>query len=135
MHEKSPSKIWRMQTFKYKLLGSFCGKCKKKHFPFKSICPSCKLSENIREYLFKPHGQVISWTQIYSAPSGFEKYVPYLVALVKLDEGPVLLSQICDCNPKDLKIGFPVEAIFRRLILPDGAGVIKYGLKFRSANW
>ena len=38
--------------------------------------------------------------------------LPYNVAYVKLDEGPLLVSNIIDCSNEDLYIGMPVEVIF-----------------------
>lgn len=135
MQENSPSKTWRMQNFKYRFLGSVCKKCKKYYYPYRYICSNCKSTKNIKDFIFKPQGKIISWSQIFAAPSGYEKYVPYIIALVELEKGVKVLSQICDCDVKDLKVGYPVEAVLRRLILPDEENVIKYGLKFRPANW
>jgi uncharacterized protein len=135
MHTNSPSKTWRLQNYRYRLLGSYCSECKKYYYPFRMICSNCKSEANITEYVFNPKGKVVSWSQIHAAPVGFEKYVPYIIALIKLDEGPVVLSQICDCDIQKIKVGIKVEGILRRLILPDEKNIIKYGIKFRPANW
>jgi uncharacterized OB-fold protein len=42
----------------------------------------------------------------------FKEDVPYGVAMIELEEGPLLLSNVVDCKPEDLKIGMPVEVIF-----------------------
>jgi uncharacterized OB-fold protein len=38
--------------------------------------------------------------------------IPYNVAYVKLDEGPLLITNIVGCDNKDMYIGMPVEAVF-----------------------
>lgn len=38
--------------------------------------------------------------------------IPYNVAWIKLDEGPLLISNIVDCRNEDIHIGMPVEVIF-----------------------
>ncbi len=43
---------------------------------------------------------------------GFTEELPYAVAIVELDEGPRILSNIVGCAPDDVKIGMPVSVIF-----------------------
>jgi len=44
----------------------------------------------ISEKKFNNYGEIVTYTQIYAPPSGFEKSVPYTVAIVKLDgNGPM----------------------------------------------
>ncbi|PZC46996.1 MAG: hypothetical protein C1O27_001612 [Chloroflexi bacterium] len=38
--------------------------------------------------------------------------VPYVVALVELDEGPVLMSNVVGCAPEDVHIGMPLQVTF-----------------------
>lgn len=119
-----------MQQYRYRLNGSFCTKCKIKYYPFKTVCSNCHSAEDIAAINLQPIGRILSWTTIEAAPSGFEKYTPYILALIKLQDGPVLLSQICECEEQDIKKNLRVKAVFRKLAYPDDAGVIKYGLKF-----
>ena len=54
------------------------------------------------------------------------------MALVQLDEGPVVTAQLTDLDGQDVKIGMPVEMVTRK-IRDDGnqRGIIVYGYKFR----
>ena len=83
---------------------------------------------------FSGKGKVFSYTIIYAAPKMFEHYTPAIVALVQLDEGPKVLSQIVDCELNELKIGMEVEACFRKLFEQDRGGIISYGFKFRPLD-
>jgi len=43
---------------------------------------------------------------------GFADDIPYALALVELDEGPMFGSRIIDCAIEDVHIGMPVEVVF-----------------------
>jgi len=42
----------------------------------------------------------------------FKDDVPYNVAMIELEEGPLLMSNVVGCKIEDLKIGMPVEVVF-----------------------
>src|SRR2546425_953646 len=52
-------------------------------------------------------------------------------AVVQMDEGVRLTSQLIDVKPENVKIGMKVQATFRKLGQEGEAGVIHYGYKFR----
>jgi uncharacterized OB-fold protein len=75
---------------------------------------------------------VFSFTTIYEAPTGFDETVPYIVALVKLEEGPLVTAQLTDLGETQPEIGMPVEMVTRRLRSDgDERGMLIYGYKFR----
>jgi uncharacterized OB-fold protein len=74
---------------------------------------------------------VVTWTVIRSPPVGYEKYSPYIVALIELDDGMRLLSQVVDLDPAEVKAGLRVEAVFRKVKEDGPSGIIHYGYKFR----
>jgi uncharacterized protein len=80
-------------------------------------------------------GRIISWSLIYAGPKGYDDFTPYPIALIKLPDGSVILSQIVDYQDKDLKIGTQVEPVFRKVYVANKSGVIHYGIKFRPSNW
>lgn len=41
--------------------------------------------------------------------------VPYVVAIVELDEGPRLMTNIVGCDPGALRIGMPLQVVWRDL--------------------
>jgi len=79
-------------------------------------------------------GRVLSYTVIRYAPRGFERQVPYVVALIELDNGTKLISQLTDVKPEDVKCGMRVEAVFRKLREQGPSGIIEYGIKFRPLS-
>jgi len=58
-------------------------------------------------------GEVISFTIVRHAVSeAYAADVPYVIALIKLDEGPTMMSNVIDCDPEHVRIGMPVEVVF-----------------------
>ena len=43
---------------------------------------------------------------------GWKDEIPYNVAWVKLDEGPITLTNIVECKNEDIYVGMPVEVVF-----------------------
>jgi uncharacterized OB-fold protein len=125
---------WRLRQQRYSLIGEVCPNCEQKIFPPRDICPDCG-KEAKELYAFSGKGEVYSYTTIYEAPSGYDTNAPYTVALVKLDEGPMVTAQLTDVDNSAVKIGMPVEMVTRKM-RDDGdeRGVIVYGYKFRPVT-
>lgn len=78
-------------------------------------------------------GEVISYTVVTDAPAGFEDQAPYVLALIQLDEGPVVTAQLTDLPTQTgpVEIGQRVEMVTRKLRTEGESGMIIYGYKFR----
>ena len=126
------SRHWRLQEQRYKLVGETCDNCGVKLFPPRDVCLECEAPAQ-ELYTFTGTGEVYSFTTIYDAPAGFEHNAPYTVALVKLDEGPIVTAQLTDIDESELEIGLPVEMVTRKLRTDGQEGMIVYGYKFRPA--
>jgi len=90
-----------------------CEACAKFHFYPRSACPHCGCRDlSWREVSGK--GEVYSYTVVHRAPSaGFAPEVPYVVAVVALDEGPHLMTRLIGIAPNDVRIGLRVAVDFR----------------------
>ena len=122
---------WRLKQQRYKLVGEVCPHCEAKLFPPRDICPECG-GEAKSLYTFSGRGEVYSHTTVQDAPAGFEDNAPYTVALVKLEEGPLITAQLTDMGDEAVEIGTPVEMVTRRLRTDgDERGMLVYGYKFR----
>ncbi len=74
-------------------------------------------------------GEVWSFTEI---KNGVEEFGgSYMVALIKLAEGPLVTAQLTDAEPGEMRIGLPVEMVTRKLRDLGPAGLLVYGYKFR----
>jgi uncharacterized OB-fold protein len=71
------------------------------------------LSDRVEWVKASRRAVVLSFTIVRRSPSSaFADEVPYVVALVTLDEGPTLMTNIIDCAPEKVDIGMPVEVTF-----------------------
>ena len=126
------SRHWRLNEQRYALVGETCDSCGVKLFPPRDVCLECE-APAYELYTFTGLGEVFSYTTIYDPPAGFEHNAPYTVALVKLEEGPVVTAQLTDVDKNDVHIGMPVEMVTRKLRSDGPEGMIVYGYKFRPA--
>lgn len=122
---------WRLIPHRYRLLGSECKRCKEKFFPQRTICPNCRRKGQVDEIRFLGNGEVYSYTVIHVASRGFEFLKPYVMAIVKLVEGPLLTAQIVDCDPDEVEVGRKVAMTFRKISVDGAKGIIRYGYKFK----
>lgn len=122
---------WRLRKQRYGLVGEVCEHCDAKVFPPRDICPTCG-EEAKTLYSFSGRGEVYSYTTMMEAPAGFEDNAPYTVAMIKLEEGPLVTAQLTDLENKQVQIGMPVEMVTRKLrSATDERGMLVYGYKFR----
>lgn len=123
---------WRLKDQRYRLEGEICNGCEQAIFPPRDVCPHCGTNSQ-RKVELSGKGEVYSSTIIYEAPEGFADGTPYEVALIKLEEGPMLTAQITDKEDatKVTTIGTKVEMVTRKLKEDGDKGLIQYGYKFR----
>jgi uncharacterized OB-fold protein len=121
---------WRLRSQRYALVGEVCDDCGNKIFPPRDVCPHCAQPAQT-PFQFSGRGEVFSHTTIYNPPVGYEEFAPYTVALVKLEEGPLITAQLTDTEPDQVGIGQPVEMVTRKIREDGPEGLIVYGYKFR----
>ncbi|MGD0836796.1 MAG: Zn-ribbon domain-containing OB-fold protein [Polyangia bacterium] len=121
---------WRLQRHRYALVGEVCDHCGSKIFPARDVCPECALPAKT-PFVFSGKGEVYSYATVHNPPEGFERSAPYVVALVRLAEGPLVAAQLTDMEGEAIAIGMPVEMVTRKLCEDGAKGTIVYGYKFR----
>jgi len=126
----SAVRYWREARFRGRLVGVKCRGCGKVFYPPRKVCRICR-SKDLSEEKLPERGKIISFTIIRTSPKGYERFQPYTVGLIRLENGVQILSQIADCHLNEVKIGMDVEATFRRLKEDEQTGLIEYGYKFR----
>ncbi len=124
------SRHWRLRQQRYALVGEVCPHCQVKIFPPRDICPDCGQEARL-EFAFSGRGEVYSYTTVMDAPTGHEQNAPYTVALIRLEEGPMVTAQLTDLGNQPVEIGMPVEMVTRRLREDGERGMLVYGYKFR----
>jgi len=123
---------WRLQAQRYRLVGEVCEKCGARIFPPRDVCPECEAPAQT-PFVFSGRGEVYSYSTVYHPPRGYEEFAPYTVALVRLEEGPLVTAQLTDVDADEVRIGMPVEMVTRKVQGDGEEGAIVYGYKFRPA--
>lgn len=89
-----------------------CGACGNKQLPGGPCCTSC-LSPDLTWQRASGRGTVYSFTVVrHPFHPSFADQIPYVVADIALDEGPVLTSNVTDIPADEVRIGMPVEVWF-----------------------
>ncbi len=120
---------WRKYPERYRLEGSHCENCGKDFYPKRKICPDCRRKGKIIDKEMPRKGKVMSYSVVYAGHKDFEDENPYHIALVELDNGVKIFTQLVDSD--DIEIGSRVKKVFRKINSSDG-GVIAYGHKFKK---
>jgi uncharacterized protein len=98
-----------------KLALQHCDACDKFIFYPRVACPHCA-SEELSWREASGRGTVYSYTIVENnAPSAFIADVPYVVAVIRLEEGVQMLSNIVDCDAAELRCDMDVVVTFERL--------------------
>ena len=89
-----------------------CDDCQEYQFYPRGICAHC-WSNDIKWIKATGKGTVWSYTITHQNRTlGFAQDVPYVLALVQLDEGVKMFTNIVECDPNIVTIGMPVEVTF-----------------------
>ena len=89
-----------------------CEDCSQFWFPPSRTCPHC-LSTNVSFQNVSGRGKVFSFVTFHRVyRPAFAEDVPYVVALVELEEGPRVLTNILGVTHEDVRCEMPVEVVF-----------------------
>jgi uncharacterized OB-fold protein len=83
------------------------------------FCPFCA-STAVTYTDVSGFGAVYSFTVMRRGAGVYRDFSPYVLAYVRLDEGPVMLTNLVDLDPDSARIGLPVQVIFEPA--DDGSG-------------
>lgn len=86
-----------------------CESCGAYNYPPRPACPTCNSSLAYEEA--DGTGTIYTYGVVHrpNVPDVFESDVPFLLAVVELDEGPRVVTKLADADPDDVTIGDPVE--------------------------
>jgi len=88
-----------------------CRICGTHYFYPRDFCPSC-FSFDVEWVRASGRGTVYSFTICHRGAPGFERDVPYNLAIIELEEGARMMSNLVECAESDLKVGMAVEVVF-----------------------
>ena len=97
------------------LLVQQCGECDQRPFPPRAHCPDCG-SVDLQWRPVSGRGTVYTFTIARRPPHPvFADHCPMAIAVVELEEGPRMISNILGCDPAAVEIGMAVEVSFEEL--------------------
>jgi len=89
-----------------------CAACGQVQFPPQSFCAAC-LGENLTWFKAVGRGTVLSYTVVHWSPNpAYAADAPYVLALIALEEGPRMLTNIIGAPPGEVRIGIAVTVTF-----------------------
>ena len=105
------SEIYWNGCKEHKFLIQKCKDCGAYNFP-PGFCKNC-MSMNSEWVEASGKGRVFSWVIFHQAfHKAFKNDIPYAVAEIQLEEGPLILSNLVNCKPEEIKEGMEVEVVF-----------------------
>ena len=90
-----------------------CPACGRLRHPPGPMCPACGADKQ-DWVVASGRGTVFSYV-VHHHPPVPGKRLPFVVALVELDEGVRMLGELVDADPADVRIGMPVEVALTRI--------------------
>jgi len=98
----------------HQLLIQRCEQCSHLQFYPRTVCASC-MACDLEWVQVSGRGTISSFTVVrHPVSKAYAPEIPYVIALVQLDEGPTMMSALCNCDPGDIKSGLAVEVVFER---------------------
>ncbi len=78
-------------------------------------------------------GKIMTYTELHEPLPGFEAQAPFFLAVVELENGSRVLTQVVDSPHEAVRTGAKVKATVRRVRVDGESGQIIYGYKFTVA--
>lgn len=93
-----------------------CNECSNVYFPPRPFCPKCA-SRSVAWFKATGHGRLFSYVINHRPAPGFKDEAPYAIAVVELDEGPRMMTNLVgvESTPEALPIDMPLEVTFDRV--------------------
>ena len=98
-----------------RLLIKRCRACGRTHFYPRPFCPHC-WSDEVEWEQASGRATLYTWSVVRRNDlPPFGERVPYVAAVVDLDEGPRMMTNVVDCEFDALEVGMPLEVLFQEI--------------------
>ena len=122
------ARIWREKAPRYRNEISRCRKCGRGHYPPRAVCDRCG-GRDMEPGRLAERGKLLTWSVIRVAPPAFAQEIPYVVAIVEMEDGVRLTCQLTDVEIDQITPEMTVRLEFRKIRQYGRTGVIAYGHK------
>lgn len=91
-----------------------CRSCGRVQGYYRRFCAHC-WSDDVEDVPSTGRGKIYTYTVVFENHTrGFRAQVPYVLAVVELDEGVRVLGNVVNCKPDTVRVGMVVEVTFER---------------------
>jgi uncharacterized OB-fold protein len=90
-----------------------CDACGRAQLYPRVVCAACH-GDELRWVTVSGNGTVYTYSVVYRPMANYAEPVPYIVAVVELEEGPRLTTRLVGLNPEDPFIGMRVRVDFEQ---------------------
>ena len=102
---------------KEKVMGTKCKSCGLTFFPPRADCYKC-LSSNMEWFEVSGNGKLLSFSKLEYGPVGFEKDLPYTIAILDYGDYKVFGRLATELKESDVKVGMELKTVVNSL--PNG---------------
>ncbi|MFE1798456.1 Zn-ribbon domain-containing OB-fold protein [Streptomyces sp. NPDC059517] len=111
-----------------RLLLRRCGACGRAHHYPREFCPHC-WSEAVTWERATGRATLYTWSVVHRNDlPPFGSRTPYVAAVVDLEEGPRMMTEVVECAEGDLRVGMALEVAFRVESAEKGEGGVQEGV-------
>lgn len=97
------------------LMLGYCRACQRVHYYPRPFCPHC-WSESIEQQPASGRGMLYTYSVVHvNDQPPFRDRLPYVAAMVDLEEGVRVSTNIVGCGHEDLYVGMPVSVHFEHI--------------------
>ena len=98
-----------------RLLIKRCAACRRAHYYPRPFCPYC-WSPDVSWEEASGRGSLYTYSVVHQNDlPPFNERLPYVAAIVELDEGPRAMTNVVNCELESLRVGMAVEVEFRAI--------------------
>ncbi len=92
-----------------------CRGCGRAYWYPRPFCPNCS-SKDVEWFTASGKGRLHTYVIVHRAAPGFQDWAPYVIAIVELEEGPHMMSNVVGIEPapEHLPVGLPLEVTWEQ---------------------
>lgn len=123
--------LWRKRKMILGLVGGKCNNCGTPQFPQTQVCvnPECTARRSQQDYEFANQpARVKTFTGDMLAVSHAP---PHIYGMIQFDNGGRFMADFTDCKLDDIKVGLPMQMVFRKRTQDKERGFVNYFWKAR----
>ncbi len=118
-HEEPPMRssavtYWRDAQQELNFHGARCKNCGTVQYPIPRVCTECGTKDELENVKLAKTGTIYTFTLDHLS-MGTYLNIPIPRVVIDLEGGGRVFLEMTDCDPKEVKVGMPVELTFRRL--------------------